>query len=165
MNKYIGTYRISCEFDRANLEPIKEDTYIVCQKNGQIYRIDKNILAYYKPKRGNSEQFATKLFDIGVKSVNNCSSDGDVLIYFSEDSLDIVANEVGASTNGVDISPSSIRNLRKLDWFKDNIQYYIDKGYYKEKEELTEEEKEVYRQRFANNMNKSADNSNTSTES
>ena len=157
MNKYIGTYRISCEFDRRNLEPIKEDTIIICASNGQIYRVSDNLLAYYKPKRGNSEQFATKLIDKGVKSVNNCSSDGDMLIYFSEDSLDIVAEEVGASTNGADIKPSSIKNLRKLDWFKKNKQYYIDKGYYKEKEELTEEEKEVYRQRFVNNINKSVE--------
>jgi hypothetical protein len=155
LERYKGIYRIACEFDRVNLEPIKEDTYIVCAGSGQIYRVDNNLLAYYKPKRGNSEQFVKKLIDKGVKSVNNCSSDGDVLIYFSEDSLDIVAEEVGASKNGADISPSSIRNLRKLKWFKDNIQYYIDNGHYKEKEELTEEEKEVYRQRFVNNLNKS----------
>ena len=157
MNKYIGKYRLSVEFDRRDLSPIKDDVHIVCRSNGQIYRIDNNLLAFYKSKRGNSEQFANKLIDLGVKSVNNCSSDGDMLIYFAEDSLEVVANEVGASTNGTDISPSSIRNLRKLDWFKRNIQYYIDKGYYKEKEELTEEEKEVYRQRFTNNINKSVE--------
>ena len=158
MLNYKGKFRLSIEFDRRNLEPIKdENPFIVCRSNSQIYRVSKDILAFYKPKRGNSEQFSEKLIELGVKSVNNCSSDGDVLIYFSEDSLDIVANEVGASTNGADISPSSIRNLRKLKWFKDNIQYYIDNGFYKEKEELSEEEKEVYRQRFANNMNKSAE--------
>lgn len=158
MNKYKGKFRLSIEFDRRNLEPIKDESpFIVCQKNGQIYRVSDNLLAFYKPKRGNSEQFATKLIDLGVKSVNNCSSEGDVLIYFAEDSLDIVANEVVASTNGADISPSSIRNLRKLKWFKDNIQYYINNGYYRPKEELTDEEKEVFRQRFANNINKSAE--------
>lgn len=154
MLKYKGKYRISVEFDRRNLEPIKEDTYIVCQKNGQIYRVDENILAYYKPKRGNSEQFANKLIDMGVKSVNNCSSEGDILIYFSEDSLDIVANEVGASTTGVDINPTSKKNLRKLKWFQENKEQYIKLGYYKE---LSDEEKEVLRQRFTNNMNKSAE--------
>lgn len=152
MNKYIGKYRVSVEFDRNNLEPIKDDLHIVCQKNAQIYRIDNNILAFYKPKKGKSEQFANKLIELGVKSVNNCSSDGDVLIYFSEDSLDIVANEVGASTSGADINPSSKKNLRKLDWFKREKDKYIKLGYYKE---LSEEEKEVYRRRFANNMNKS----------
>lgn len=151
MLKYKGKWRISNEFDRRNLEPIKEDTYIVCQKNGQIYRVDENILAYYKPKRGNSEQFANKLINLGVVSASNHSSEGDILIYFNESSLDIVANEVGASTNGVDINPTSKKNLRKLKWFQENKEQYIKLGYYKE---LSEEEKEVYRQRFANNINK-----------
>jgi hypothetical protein len=154
MDKYIGKYRICCEFDRRNLEPIKEDTYITCAKNGQIYRVLENLLAYYKPKRGNSEQFAKKLIELGVKSVSNHSSDGDVLIYFSEESLDIIANEVGASTTGADIKPSSKKNLRKLDWFKKNKDEYIRLGYYKE---LSEEEKEVLRQRFVNNINKATE--------
>ena len=92
MIKYKGKFRLSIEFDRRNLEPIKEESpFIVCRSNSQIYRVSENLLAYYKPKRGNSEQFAKKLIDMGVKSVNNCSSEGDILIYFSEDSLDIVA--------------------------------------------------------------------------
>ena len=152
MDRYIGRFRICCEFDRRNLEPIKEDTYITCSKNGQIYRVSKNILAYYKPKRGNAEQFTIKLKGLNVKGVENRSSEGDILIYFNEESLDIVANEVGASTTGSDIKPSSKKNLRKLDWFKRNKNQYIRLGYYKE---LSEEEKEVYRLRFANNMNKS----------
>lgn len=151
MQKYIGIYRVCCEFDRKNLEPIKEDTYIQCSKGGQIYRIDNELLAYYKPKRGNSEQFCKKLIDIGVKSVNNCSTDGDVLIQFSEESLGIIAEEVGASTNGADIKPWSVKNLRKLQWFKENKQYYIENNYYSE---MSEEEKEVLRERFKKNMSK-----------
>ena len=98
MEKYIGRYRVCNEFDKRNLEPIKEDTYIVCSKEGQIYRIDDKTLAYYRPSRGNSEQFCKKLIGLGVKDVKNYSTDGDVLIRFSEEDLDIVANEVGAST-------------------------------------------------------------------
>lgn len=154
MDEYIGKYRVCCEFDRRNLEPIKEDTYITCHKDGQIYRVDKNILAYYKPKRGNAEHFATKLKELKVKGVENRSSEGDILIYFNEESLDIVASEVGASTTGADIKPSSKKNLRKLDWFKKNKDQYIRLGYYKE---LSEEEKEVYRQRFVNNINKASE--------
>lgn len=149
MKKYIGKYRVVCEFDRATLEPIKDDLYIVCSKNGQIYRIDDDILAYYRPTRGNSEQFSTKLIDLGVKGVNNCSSDGDMLIYFNEDSLDIIAKEVNASENGATIPPYSVKNLRKQQWFKNNKQLYIDKGLYKE---LSEEEKQVYRDRFNNRL-------------
>lgn len=153
MLKYIGKWRVVTEFDRNNLEPL-DDLYIVCSGQGQIYRVSEDLLAYYKPKRGNSSQFASKLIDMGVKSVNNCSSDGDVLIYFAEESLDIIAEEVNASTSGVDIKPSSKKNLKKLKWFQDNKQFYIDNGYFKV---LSEEEKEVLRQRFANNMNKSAE--------
>ena len=65
-----------------------------------------------------------------------------------------MANEVGASTTGVDINPTSKKNLRKLKWFQENKEQYIKLGYYKE---LSDEEKEVLRQRFTNNMNKSAE--------
>lgn len=85
MNKYLGSYRICCEWDRNNLEPIKEDTYIQCAKDGQIYRIGDDLLAYYKPRRGNSEQFSKKLIGLGVNKVRNVSTDGDVLIQFAEE--------------------------------------------------------------------------------
>lgn len=52
MKKYIGQYRVSCEFCRNTLRPIKEDTFIVCRKDGQVYRIDDNTLAYYRPTKG-----------------------------------------------------------------------------------------------------------------
>lgn len=149
MLKYKGKYRVVCEFDQRNLEPIKDDLYIPCLKDGQIYRFNKNTLSYYKPRRGNSEQFCEKLKGLGIKDIENKSSDGDVLIYFNEDSLDIVADEVGASQNGANISPSSIKNLRKLKWFKENKDFYVQNRYYKE---LSEEEKEVLRERFKNNV-------------
>ena len=151
MNKYIGAYRVCCEWDRATLEPIKDDTYIQCAKDGQIYRISDNILAYYKPRRGNSEQFSKKLSELGVNRVRNLSTDGDVLIQFAEESLDIVAKEVGASTSGVDIKPWSIKNLRKQQWFKDNKYQYIKNGLYIE---MSEEEKAILRERFNKNINK-----------
>lgn len=149
MERYISRYRIYCEFDKRNLEPIKDDTYIVCSKEGQIYRINDETLAYYRPSRGNSEQFCKKLIDLGVKDVKNYSTDGDILIRFNEEDLDIVANEVGASTTGADIKPWSVKNLRKLKWFKDQKDKYIELGYYKE---LSEEEKEVLRERFNKNV-------------
>lgn len=150
MNCYLGKYRICCEWDRRNLEPIKDNTYIQCAKDGQVYRVSNDVLAYYKPRKGNSEQFCEKLRSLGVEGVINKSTDGDVLIYFSEESLEIMANEVGASTSGVDIKPWSVKNLRKLKWFKDKKDFYIENGYYKE---LTEEEKEVLRERFNKNIN------------
>lgn len=153
MESYIGKYRVVSEFDRATLEPIKHDIYIQCSREGQIYRVDDNNLAYYRPSRGNSEQLAKKLVDLGVKNVYNHSTDGDLLICFAEDSIEIVAKEVGASTYGAGVSPYSIRNLRKLNWFKDNIDRYIELGLYEKPRELSEEEKEIFRQRFQKNIN------------
>lgn len=76
------------------------------------------------------------------------STTSDILIAFNEDSIDIVAKEFGASTIGASVVPTSIRNLRKLKWFKDNKDYYIKQGLYKE---MTEEEKEKFRKRFNKN--------------
>lgn len=143
MIKYLGKYKVLCEWDRATLEPIKEDTYIACRKDGQIYRVDGNTLAFYKPTRSNSNKFCDKLLDVGVKGVENRSSSEDTLIYFNEESLDIVAKEVNASTNGVNRNPASVKNLRNLEWFKNNKEYYIQNGLYSEnKKELSEEEKQ-----------------------
>ncbi|MGL5151718.1 MAG: hypothetical protein ACRC7N_14225, partial [Clostridium sp.] len=100
MNKYIGKYRVVCEFNQSNLEPIQDDLYIACSKEAQICRYDKNTLAYYRPSRGNSEQLITKLENLGVVGLSNHSSDFDILIYFNEESVDIIANELGAITTG-----------------------------------------------------------------
>ena len=65
------------------------------------------------------------------------------MIYFNEESLEIVAKEVNASTNGVNRNPASVKNLRNLEWFKNNKEYYIQNGLYSEnKKELSEEEKQ-----------------------
>lgn len=155
MRKYIGKYRVLCEWDRSTLEPLKDDTYIQCYKNGQIYRINDNgILAYYRPSKGNSYQLTSKFVELGVKSVNNCSSDGDILIQFNEDSLDIVAKEINASISGVNTKPESIKNLRHMEWFKKNKQYYIDKGLYSEnKRELTDKQRQEIRERLLGSKN------------
>ena len=151
MDKYRGKYRVVCEFDRNTLEPIKDDTYIQCSNNAQIYRVNKNTLAYYRPTKGNGNQFTEKLIELGVKDCENRSSDGDMLIYFNEESLDIVTKKVKVIESGLNIPPHSLKNLRKLDWFKKNKEQYIKDGYYKE---LSEEEKEVFRERFAKNIDK-----------
>lgn len=145
MEKYIGRFRVVSEFDRVTLKPIKEDTYIVCANDGQIFRFNHNTLAYYRPTRGNSNQMCEKLMLLGVEGVINKSTDGDILIHFDESHLEIVAGVFMASTNGCNINPTSIRNLRRLKWFKEKKDYYIEQGLYKE---LSEDEKEVYRQRF-----------------
>lgn len=149
MRKYIGKYKILCEWNRHNLEAVKDDTYIACAKSGQIYRVGNYILAYYRPSRGNSNQFTENLIKLGVKDVENRSSDGDILIYFNEKSLSIMAKEVNASTIGVNRKPESVKNLRNLSWFKENKKYYIDKGLYsEEKKELSEDQRKVLVERM-----------------
>lgn len=158
MKQYIGKYKILCEWDRHSLEPIKDDTYIACSKSGQIYRVDNKTLAFYRPTRGNSNQFTDNLIKLGVKGAENRSSDGDVLIYFSENSLDIIAKEVNASTSGVNRKPESVKNLRNLDWFKKNKQYYMDNGLYsEEKKELTEDQRQALVERMQNMRKKKLD--------
>lgn len=148
MKKYIGRYRVVCEFDRNTLKPIKNDTYILCHKDGQIYRINDYLLAYYRPNKGKVQNFIDKLKNSGISFIENHSSDEDILIYFKEKEIDNLAKEVGAFTSGANILPTSILNLRKQKWFKNNMQEYIDKGLYKPKKELSEEEKIVFRERF-----------------
>ena len=149
MDKYVGRFRVVCEFDRATLKPINDDNYIVCANSGQVFRVGVDTLAYYRPTRGNAQQMCDKLISLGAKDIVNKSTDGDILIHFKEESLEIIADVFRASTNGAGVNPTSVRNLRKQQWFKDNKQLYIDKGLYRE---LTEEEKEVLRNRFKSNL-------------
>lgn len=143
--KYIKRYRVNCEWDRVSLKPIKDDLFISCHKDAQIYRVSENILAYYRPTRGNSEVLTRELIELGVDGVENRSTDGDILIYFDEKNIDIVANKVSVITSGSSISPYSIRNLRKLSWFKKDKEKYMELGLYSE---ISNDEKEIYRQRF-----------------
>lgn len=148
MRKYIGKYRVVCEFDRNTLKvKNKDDNYIVCKRNGQIYRYSDIELVYYRPSRGNGEQTIGKLKEMGVEAVN-ISSEGDLSFRFYEKDLDKVAEFVNASTNGADIPPESIKNLRKLDWFKKNESKYREMGLLKEKREYTKEEKAAFRERI-----------------
>lgn len=150
MIEYKGKYRILCEWDRATLEPIKDDTYITCSRNGQIYRVNGEILAYYRPTRGLYKIIEEKLKEKGVDWLEDMCVGSEVLIYFKEYNLNIIADYFGAKTNGADISPWSVRNLRREFWFVKNKQEYIEKGLYSE---LSEEEREVLREKFKETIN------------
>lgn len=153
MEKYRGKYRVVCEFNRETLQPIKDDTYIQCYKNGQIYRVSDTVLAYYRPSRGNSNQLIQKLESepYFLTELVNFDSEGDMLFHFLEKDLEKIVDILAPITSGADINPTSIKNLRKLSWFKKNKQKYIDVGLYSE---LSEEEKEIFRERFAKNTTK-----------
>lgn len=145
MEKYIRKYRVVCEFDRSTLKPIKGDMYISCANEGQIFRVNSNTLAYYREHRGNVKHICRKLINLGAEYIVDRSGDNDVLIYFHEKSISLVAGVFNALINGASINPTSIKNLRRLKWFKDNKEEYVKKGLYRE---LSQEEKDMYKNRF-----------------
>jgi hypothetical protein len=147
MLKYRNTYRVVVEFDRTTLEPSnKEDLYIYCSNKGQIYRYDKNTLAYYRDGVL-SARLLEKLDSLNIKYDNKTQS--EVLIYFKEEDLDKVVDVFGIRTSGASISPYSQKNLRLFKWFRDNEDTYRKQGLFVEnKRELSEEEREVLRERM-----------------
>ena len=144
MRNYVGKYRVVCEFDRRDCKPLKEDTYIVCARDGQIYRYNSEILVYV-----GRVDLSKKLKSMGIELVDDVRySDGERRVMFYEKDIEVVGSIVGARTLGCNIKPESVKNLRKLQWFIDNKQYYINNGYYKE---LSDEEREVLSQRAKEN--------------
>lgn len=143
MLKYRCKYRVVCEYDRRNLEPLKEDVYIYCSNGGQIYRIDENTLAYYRENGTTSKILFDKLDEAKVEYENR--TNGELLFYFAEKDIDKVALIISARTRGASYPPWSKRNLKLFKWFNDNEKKYIEEGYYKV---LTDEEKEEYKKRF-----------------
>lgn len=138
-----------CEWNRDKLVPHKENTYIYCSGEAQIYRVNDNILGYLKPKRGVMKAYMDKLKELDVDIIKVFRSEGDICFWFKEKDLDKVAEYLGARTSGVNTPIHSKRNLRLFKWFKENEEYYKEKGLITE---LTEEEKQIYRERFAKNI-------------
>lgn len=149
MNRYIGKYRVVCEINQENLKPIKENTFIYCNGEGSIWRRNEDILVYTREKKGISSILIENLKQLGVDILSDESTKEDIQLVFNEKDLDAIAKYFKARESGVDINPWSRRNLNLFKWFKNNKQSYIDKGYYKVSEELSDEEKEIFRQRFS----------------
>lgn len=148
MLKYRNKYRIVSEFDRVTLQPVnkEEDLYIYCSNRGQIYRYNKNTLVYYR-NGVLSHRLLEKLDELGINYQNKTQS--EVLIYFDEKDLDKLVDIFSIRTSGAGISPYSQKNLKLFKWFRDNEDTYRKQGLLNEhKRELTEEEREVLRQRM-----------------
>lgn len=149
MKKYVGKYRVCCEWDMNKLVPLKESTYIYCSGEGQIYRVNDDTLGYLKPKRGVMKSYIDKFKDLEVEITHTFDSEGDICFWFNEKDLDKVSEYLGARKSGVNISPYSKRNLKLFKWYKENYKDYVKRGLVVE---LTEEEKQVYRDRFNKNI-------------
>lgn len=114
MLKYRGQYRISCEFDMRDLQPIKTETFLVCLNGGKIYRINDKELCYYNPIRKPS--VIAKTIESGIWYDSWVES--ETAIEFLEKDLEIMAKIVGVPKSGTDVPPTSKRNLRFMYWYK-----------------------------------------------
>lgn len=148
MLKYRNLYRIVAEVDRTTLQPVnkEDDLYIYCSNRGQIYRFDENTLVYYRDG-ALSSRLLEKLDELGINYKNKTQS--EVLIYFAEEDLDKVVDVFNIRTSGAGISPYSQKNLKLFKWFRDNEDKYRKQGLLNQnKRDLSEEEREVLRQRM-----------------
>lgn len=147
MHKYRGTYRVVCEVCQNTLEPEKDDVFIYCSNDGQIFRVNKNTLAYYRVNGIISSIMLSKLTAANVEFENR--SNGEALLYFNEKDIHIVAEIVGARTSGAGFNPASKKNLRLFKWFRDNEEKYRSQGLLdSNRREMSEEEKQVVRDRL-----------------
>lgn len=144
---YRNTYRVVAEFDRKDLEiKNKEDLYIYCSNKGKIYRFNEDILVYYRDGILSSK-LLEKLNNLGIWYDNKTQS--EVLIHFKEKDLDKLVDTFNIRTSGASISPYSQKNLKLFKWFRDNEDKYRKAGLLNEnKRDLTDEEREVLRQRM-----------------
>jgi hypothetical protein len=146
MLSYRNKYRVVSEFDRTTLQPNKEDLYIYCSNGGQIFRYNNDTLAYYR-NGVLSSKLISKLDELKINYQNKTQS--EVLIYFDEKDLDKLVEVFNIRTSGASISPYSQKNLKLFKWFRDNEDMYRKQGLLNEnKRELTDEEREVLRQRM-----------------
>ena len=146
MEKYRGKYRVVCEFNKQNLEPIKEDNYIFCSNGGQIYRYNSDTLIYYRENGQVSQNLLEKLDNAKVTYENKTQS--ETLIHFSENDLHKVVDIFRIRTSGASYNPSSVRNLKLFKWFTENEQWYKDNGFIQEKREMSDEDKQVLVERM-----------------
>ncbi|URZ02736.1 hypothetical protein [Clostridium felsineum] len=118
MEKYVGIYRVVCEFDRRMLRPCKEDTYIYCAKGGQIYRFDKDTLIYYRQVINQSNRVVNSLKDMGIEVIKDDSTSKELQLYFNEKDINVVAKFFKARKLGANIKPTSKNNLKLFRWYK-----------------------------------------------
>ena len=112
MDKYVGKYRVTCEFDMRNLKPIKHDTWVVCKRGGQIYRLDDERLVYYNETARPS--IMAKIRPYVVDLIGN-SEAGYV---FLEKDMEVVAEACEVMTKGKDIPPHYKSNARLMPLYK-----------------------------------------------
>ena len=167
MLKYKNKYRVVCHFDVEDLTPIKEDIFIYCSGEGEIWRYSDTVLGYYKNSR-TSKVLLEKLDNAGVEYEWLSEGARETVIHFKEADLDKVVDIFHIRTSGTSISPFSTKNLKLFKWYTDNKEHYDELGLPKKREgkELSEEDKaklverlkKAREQKEINNMERTGNN-------
>ena len=105
------------------MKPIKEDTYIYYSNFGQVYRYNDDTLVYYRKGKNQSNKIIKSLTSKGISIIKDCSTADDVKFYFLEKDIDLIAKIFKARITGKDINPTSRKNLRLFNWYKESKTY------------------------------------------
>lgn len=108
MDNYIGQYRIMIERDLRTNEPL-ESTYIKCNKGGQIYRYNKDILVYSVPRKLSRNNVKEKLnsIDKNIEFIDWYNTSEETIIKFYEKDLSMLEDIFQPSIKGKDIKPKN----------------------------------------------------------
>lgn len=131
MKKYVGQYRVTCEFGWNTLKPTDDDPFIACREEGKIYRWGDDLLVFHVGKLKKKPLFDA-LEREGVHLVGEpLRGELDTEFSFYERDLHKVAKIVGALTKGANTPPKSKRNLKLFGWYRsgDYKKYYTGAGH------------------------------------
>lgn len=128
IHSYIGKFKCEVEKDSDGnflkenplIEEDESEVYICTKRNGQIYRYDQNILAFYCPSIKAGNRLYEKLNDLGLV-YDFESSDEEVRISFEEKYIYQVAKIVGAMTRGKDELPYNKKSTKTPNNYDYNI--------------------------------------------
>ena len=124
MQKYIGRFRVKTPMINNNtFTHNKDDTYVRCKNNIEMYRYNNKILALYIPKVTSARKLKEQLWNYLTRNTQKIIKDdldkhkkltGDEWVfYFYEKYIDQVAKIVQPKTGGAKIFPRSKKNLQK----------------------------------------------------
>ena len=131
LERYIGTYRVLLPVDKnTNDFPRNpttgkietDDYYIPCKKSGKYlaeithYKDDVLTALVFSPISPEKHNLIKLCQEKGVEIVEIVSGTGEFLLRFHAKDMDVVADFLGATTQGKNIRPFSIKNLPKSDY-------------------------------------------------
>lgn len=125
VDKFKGIYRIKAEYDlekndyprdsEGNLDQSFGDFYIACQHGNKITRYGGKIFQAYIPSLGRGRNIIKKLEEMGKQDIviKYIETDQEVIFNFHMSNMELVAELCKARTSGANISPFSVKNLKR----------------------------------------------------